>query len=257
MKILLTLLTILYLSVSCSKEQEPTPEPPPPPPQDYTSVVFVHNIENQILFDCSVGYYIGGVYNKISDLESMTAGKHSKEIKLPDKTITEISLFTQYPSSGAFSIQTNTKNIVELSEADIDEMASQETDIIIAGEGYDVVTARYEVRYSGIFKDDIVRLYLDLTNNGGITIEMSKQLLKQQVMIEAGKIFWFFSIGDGMRPFQSFENTNKDFEGYTGWFRVDLDEQTSKYSLDFKLKQSGELIANGCIRNVSIRKILN
>lgn len=129
-------------------------------------------------------------------------------------------------------------------------MTPTDADVTIAGNGHNVVRARYEIGHSKIFEDNIVRLYIDFDKNGGIIAEMSGELLGQQVPVERGGRFCFFSIGDGTGPFLSFQNTKTDFKGYTGWFKVNLNEQTSECCLDFELIKNNVPCANGSIYDV-------
>ncbi len=120
MKKLFIILSFCFVAIaptSCSKDE------PAEPRQEFTSFVFIHNIENHTLPNCVAGYFDeNGYCLKIADLGEMTTGKYTPEKIITDPKITEIYLFTDYFTPRvfrrSFTIKSNTKNVFELQEDD-------------------------------------------------------------------------------------------------------------------------------------------
>jgi hypothetical protein len=239
-KILFALIIIVI--ASCSEKPEFL--------QDLTSFVFVHNVKNLTLSNCSVGYYINGIYNKIADLGDMTTGKYTDEMILQDDAISEVSLLINYQYEFSFPIRKKAQNILELSQSNVAKIISQENHVSILDEAYEPLRGRYQNLSYNFINDDVICFYIDLTRNAGIILEVSKQLLGQNIVIEPSDKFWFFSIGDGLSPFTSFNNTKTDNADYTGWFMIDINEQTSECSLGFGIVKNGKPFARGRISDV-------
>lgn len=112
MKKLFAILLILPFMFSCSSDDK---ERLIEPTQDYTSFVFAQKVDN-VLPNCIAAYLDADKhYIKIADLGTIEPNKESKEIKLENKDIKSIYLFTDYNGvirvDKTFEVKSNTKNI--------------------------------------------------------------------------------------------------------------------------------------------------
>ncbi len=112
MKKLLTLLLLTTLLISCSSDDDPEVN------QGYTSFVVWHN-ESVNFKNAVAGYLKDGKYTKLGNLGDLTKGKQSNEIRVDDKNITQIYVFSDYPDVAykldtIFILKNNTKNIFQI-----------------------------------------------------------------------------------------------------------------------------------------------
>ncbi len=128
-----------------------------------------------------------------------------------------------------------------------DPHIAQANSITISDESYTFVRGSYNIYYHDFLLGDVVCLSIDFTNSASIIIEMQKGLLGERIVLGPTDAFWFFSFGNAMDGFRSFENSDADFSDYTGWFTADVDESTREGSFAFEIIREGELVAEGRI----------
>lgn len=112
MKKLLSLLFLITLLISCSSDDDPKTSG-----QDYTSFVIKNsttvNMDNTV-----IGYLVDGKYKKLASLGDFKKGATSPEIRVEDKSITQIYVFTDYNDTRRidvdFILKKNIKNIFEI-----------------------------------------------------------------------------------------------------------------------------------------------
>ncbi len=115
MKKLLTLL-LLPLFISCSSEDNNEIEPT----QTYTSFVFMQTIDNE-LPNCIAAYKKDNKYYKLGELGILKSkNQYSPEIRVNEKSITEIYFFTDLAGcvrfDAIYTLKPNIKNIFNLLE---------------------------------------------------------------------------------------------------------------------------------------------
>lgn len=113
MKKLLTLILLTALFMGCSSDDDNET-------QDYTSFTVMHNA-NVELTNSIAGYKKDGKYYKVADLGDLKKGVPSSEVKLTDKSITEIYVFTDYNGGVrlniTFPLRNNLKNVFLIPES--------------------------------------------------------------------------------------------------------------------------------------------
>ena len=119
MKKLIYLIILPLLLIACNGGNTPEPPTPPKPTQDYTSFVFKVDID-VVWLKCKAAYLNEDKHIiKIAELGDFRSGVTTKEVKLPDESITEIYLFfySYLAPRGVetpFKLEKNKKNIFRL-----------------------------------------------------------------------------------------------------------------------------------------------
>ncbi len=97
-----------------------------------------------------------------------------------------------------------------------------EEQVKISGRSFEVQALHYFDGWYPFIKQDCVCLHIELVG-GGMTVEMARELLGEQIPFEPSEDFWFFHFGTNSagQNWQLQNDWAEKFAGHSGWFSAD------------------------------------